>query len=209
MNEQITDLNETMVRSKRSNNKTMIAILFVAVLPIFSAYFMYFTGIGVPENTVNSGVILPTAVNVNELLSEEEKKQIFDKKKWRLLIPMGETCDNFCQQNLYLTRQVHIRLGEKGIRVERIAAILGGENGKKAFSRLSDQHPKLKSFVADKNTWSTWLNKSNPSFSVLPLEYYLLVDQEGKAMMSYTNQQSGNDLLKDIKRALKFSIDYQ
>jgi len=37
----------------------------------------------------------------------------------------------------------------------------------------------------------------------------LLIDQEGFAMMSYTTAQHGNELLKDIKRALKYSIDYQ
>ena len=58
------------------------------------------------------------------------------------------------------------------------------------------------------DVWRTWQQQL-----VLPEtvnnHYYLLVDQEGFAMMVYTSEIHGNDLLKDLKRALKFSIDYQ
>ena len=35
----------------------------------------------------------------------------------------------------------------------------------------------------------------------------ILIDQEGFAMMAYDNHHSGNQLLKDIKRLLKYSYE--
>ena len=40
------------------------------------------------------------------------------------MVPISANCDAACQQNLFITRQVHIRLAEKAARVERILLAL-------------------------------------------------------------------------------------
>ena len=170
---------------------------------------MYFTGIGVPETTVNAGKLLPKAISVSSLITQEEYERVFKEKKWRMLVPVVNPCGELCQDNLYLTRQVHIRLGEKGLRVERIAVNLAGQEGEQYLKSLAVEHPKLKSVSAEQTTWQQWVSKSQAEFMLESGRYYLLVDQEGKAMMAYDKNQTGNELLKDIKRALKYSIDYQ
>ena len=196
-------------RTPKKKSWPLFILLTVSILPIFAAYFMYYTGLGVPETTVNAGKLLPKAISVSNLIEQEEYESLFKIKKWRMLVPVVSPCGELCQDNLYLTRQVHVRLGEKGLRVGRIAVNLGGEEGEQYLTSLADEHPKLESVSADQNIWQQWVSQSNSELMLNSGNYYLLVDQEGNAMMAYDKTQTGNELLKDIKRALKYSIDYQ
>lgn len=199
--------------SDQAKNKkaklTLVAIIVVSVLPIAAAYFMFFTGIGVPDHTVNKGQLLPKAIPLEEIVEAEFYNELNQSKKWRLLVPIPKQCADQCQKNLYTTRQVHIRLGEKGLRLERIAANLNGAEGESYLESIRSEHPKLKTFTVDKQSWNRWVEQTGLTLNMQQEHYYFLVDQESFAMMAYTNKQHGNDLLKDIKRALKHSIDYQ
>ena len=123
------------------------------------------------------------------------------------MLPITAACNESCQNNMYTTRQVHIRLGEKSERVERFALNAANDIGQRLYDDLKKEHPLLKLENVDPAVWKMWV-QDIPELEQAEQHVYLLVDQEGVAMMAYTNQH-GNDLLKDIKRALKFSIDYQ
>ncbi len=196
-------------KQKKKNSMTVAAILIVSFLPIAAAYTMFYTGIGVPNNTVNKGILLPIAVSTEKIFEVDFFKEIEADKKWRLVLPVNDNCNQACQENLYITRQVHIRLGEKGTRIERIAVNIGGQTGKNYLASIEQEHPKLKQVSVDKDKWQQWLEESKVDLDFSAEPYYLLLDQQGYAMMYYTNAQHGNDLLKDLKRALKHSIDYQ
>jgi len=205
-----TDAVKTNTPKKKS--WTIIALLTVSIFPIIAAYTMFYTGMGVPDHTVNTGVLLSKAVKVQDLLGATEPdfvQALQTNKKWRLLIPITTECNKACEQNFYTTRQVHIRLSEKSSRVERIAVNVGGTVGQRIYDQIKAEHPNLKLVNADSNHWVTWLGQSESGLDATQNPFYLLIDQEGFAMMSYTTAQHGNELLKDIKRALKYSIDYQ
>lgn len=196
----------------QKNNKTLLAIIGVAVLPVLAAYMAFFTGWGVPDNTVNAGQLLPNPIAMNALFKGVDSSVVSDiqtNKKWRIFIPVSADCLEDCQQNLYTTRQVHIRLSEKGKRLERYAINLGGEAGQSYLASIQAGHPYLKIAQADPQHWQSWLAQAQGGLEDGEEHFYFLVDQEGYAMMAYTREQHGNALLKDIKRALKFSIDYQ
>lgn len=211
-----------MTESEQKSKKayTMWILLAISVLPIAAAYFIYFTGIGMPDTTVNSGQLLPRAELIKSLMSEEEWQEIEADKKWRLLIPVPENCDKVCRANLYTTRQVHIRLSEKSIRLERLALVLGQNyvegTSQKVKDALQVDHPHLRFLSSGSKEWSEWKtsihlppNSSVEQEKIDNNQVYFLVDQEGRAMMVYSETQHGNEVLKDIKRALKYSIDYQ
>lgn len=209
MSQDMSSKNEKAMTPASKKNWTMGLILLVSVLPIALAYFAYFTGIGVPKETVNAGKLLPNPMPLNELLDETTAEPFLSDKKWRLFIPLTKNCTEECQNNFYTTRQVHILLGEKSIRVDRIAVNNGGETGKKYFNEISAEHPRLKYLEIDQYKWRDWVNRTNAALYHDNTHYYLLLDQEGNAIMAYNKNQTGNQLLKDIKRALKYSIDYQ
>ncbi len=194
------------------SKKPLIAILMVSILPIAAAYFVFFTGIGVPEDTVNTGKLISPANHVTEILADGNEavlQEINDDKKWRIFLPVPHGCNENCRKNLYTTRQVHIRLGEKGTRVERYAVNLAGAQGEEFLNGIKEEHPFLKVVNVDRTRWDNWVGTTDLDLNLEETPYYLLVDQEGFAMMAYTAEIHGNDLLKDLKRALKYSIDYQ
>ena len=198
--------------NKKKSQRTLIIILLVSIAPVLLAYTAFFTGIGVPENTVNAGTLLKNPIRISDLFNRDDQDQVKDitkEAKWRLYIPVGETCNAACEANLYTTRQVHIRLSDKSARVERVALNLGGEAGLQYLESIHEAHPYLKILNVNPLRWYQWLDGSGSGLSGLGEHFYLLVDQEGYAMMFYTQKQHGNELLKDLKRALKYSIDFQ
>ena len=194
------------------SRKPLIAILLVSILPIAGAYFVYFSGVGMPDNTVNAGKLISPASHVAEILADGNEaalQKINDDKKWRIFLPIPENCSEICEKNLYTTRQVHIRLGGKSTRVERYAINLAGDEGEQYLEGIREEHPLLKYASVSRARWDSWVGATDLNLDLEQTPYYLLVDQEGFAMMAYTADIHGNDLLKDLKRALKYSIDYQ
>lgn len=194
--------------NKKRSRRTLLMIVAVALLPVLAAYTMFFTGVGVPENTVNKGELLESPMSIEPLLSDEVWQKISEDRKWRLLLPVTARCNEACEANFYTTRQVHVRLGEKGVRVERYALNIDGNAGEAYLAEIADAHPQLQTVTVAGELWSDWSKPLAAYENNRDAHYYLLVDQEGIAMMVYTDQH-GNDLLKDLKRALKYSIDFQ
>lgn len=185
----------------------LILIVATIVIPIVAAYVTYFTGMGVSEETVNKGALLQPPAKVESLLASSESDTLPDmsERKWRMLVPVTAPCDELCQKNLYTTRQVHIRLGDKSPRVERWAVNLSGEQGERFLAEIQAEHPFLEHFSVPAEQWQEWLSQSNAPESVEQTPYYLLADPEGFAMMYYTTDHHGNDLLDDIKRVLRYT----
>lgn len=209
--ESAADDQETVARATK-NKRTLYIMLLVSVAPIALAYFSFFTGIGVPDSTASHGHIINPALNIEPLFENENQdfyEGLLKDKKWHLFIPVTDSCNKTCEQILYTTRQVHIRLGEKSQRVERILIHLGSEPLEQRMQDLHAEHPILRGVAVNKNEWLNFISRGIKEADPEIQPYYLLVDQEGFAMMRYTAEMSGGDLIKDLKRALKHSIDYQ
>lgn len=197
----------TMVRKSR----WMGALILVAIFgPMLAAYVIYHSGFGIPLGTINKGDLLPEAKSIADIsvsnLNGNEISLIEGKQKWRLLIPSTESCGTSCQKNLYTTRQVHVRLGEKARRVERVLLMPKADIVQK--TSLAKDHPKLAYAVVNPIELESLL-KSELSAGRNIYEHYYLMDQEGFIMMSYGTEHTGNELLTDVKRMLKYSYQEQ
>jgi hypothetical protein len=200
----VTAIVENAAQNRKKMSWQLVAIVLVTLVPIVAAYVVYFTGVGVPQSRVNEGVLLEPARNLSDVLplAQGDKPELAHNLLWRLIIPIPATCDQVCQRNLYITRQVHIRLGDKADRVERYAVNIGGSEGAAFLQSIAAEHPGLKSFSVAEDDWHKWLAGTNMPVSE---HAYLLVDQVGFAMMFYSVQHDGNQLLNDVKRVLRYS----
>ncbi|AWF79382.1 hypothetical protein BTJ40_00240 [Microbulbifer sp. A4B17] len=185
-----------------------LSILASVVLPITAAYVVYYTGLGVPKNTINQGELLQPPFDIAEIKITQQGQQFSlvseAESKWRYLIISDSDCGKDCEDLLYISRQVHIRLGEKAHRVERLLVVSDSLDEKRQ-EQIQIQHPKLKIVNLDGENFKQLIEKTDHD-SVTSTKA-LLVDQEGFAMMAYDRQHSGNQLLKDIKRLLKYSYE--
>ncbi|WP_226663914.1 hypothetical protein [Microbulbifer aggregans] len=185
-----------------------VGVIAAVVLPIIAAYLVYQTGLGIPRGTVNQGELLipPQQMADLELLSGSGEPLDFvgEKPIWRYVIVSSDGCTSECEKLLYTTRQVHIGLGDKAHRVERIL-VTDLPLAEPDRTRLAKQHPRMRFAVADSGKLNQWLAGSDHANLSFPAA--LLVDQQGYAMMVYDNSHSGKQLRKDIKRLLKYSYE--
>ena len=185
-----------------------VGVVAAVVLPIVAAYLIFYTGVGMPRSTVNEGELLLPAHAVSQIQWYAENGEQLDlataEPKWRYLILGTDICEGECEKLLYTTRQVHIRLGDKAHRVERML-VTGKPLSELSRQSIEDQHPRLHLATADQAALDQWLADSDHAGLKRPSA--LLVDQNGFAMMVYDNRHTGNQLLKDIKRLLKYSYE--
>ena len=206
-----TPLSPEEVKMQRRSRLMGLLVIAIIFLPMVAAYIIHKTGLGIPAGTVNKGELLLPPQAISQLPLHDSSGQALDilagDKKWRLLIPARGDCDSGCQQSLYLTRQVHVRLGEKAIRVERYYLNIDASLTAETEAYLAKEHPRLKVAAVQKRELDALLASTNTTDDPISTGRYFLMDQEGFLMMSYTPEQSGNELLDDIKRLLKYSYE--
>ena len=207
----------TDTNTQQKNQRYGLLIMAIILLPMLLAYIMFYTGWGVSGHTTNKGDLLLPPQQIQALgLAEhgdwgkdgESQRQALiapyssGDKKWRMLIPVPQDCDQRCENHLYLSRQVHIRLAEKAHRVQRILLLLAPPSVEKKQA-LEREHPNslfLQSTPAELNRWLQATALPEPAE-----HYFYLIDQEGFAMMRYSRHHSGQDVLDDLKKLLKFT----
>ncbi len=163
-----------------------------------------------PTGTVNQGDLLSPATLISELKVLDENGidvELTKGKKWRMVMIGTNRCDASCQDLLYVSRQVHTRLNEKSVRVERIYFNIEANYSEEFSNLLKTDYPRLKRYSTSAQQWQVLFKDTNIADNSLSANQVYYVDQEGFAMMSYNAQHKGADLLKDIKRLLKYSYD--
>ena len=186
-------------------------VVALILSPMIAAYVVFSTGIGVPKGTINKGNLLSPATSINDISTHFEGGKPFllsqNKKRWRMIIVGDNACNQVCQNQLYLSRQVHIRLGEKASRVERVFLNTSTHYDQAFLENLKTEHPRLILAHVNESDWQQKFKDTSASDLLLKGEHIYVVDQEGFAMMSYDDTHVGGDLLADIKRLLKYSYE--
>jgi hypothetical protein len=186
-------------------------VVAAILLPMLSAYLVFKTGVGMPEGTMNKGELLLPATSITDIdmytNNGEKLDVIAEKKLWRMFIVSTDECAEICRKQLYLSRQVHIRLGEKAIRVERIFLNAGAPLSDEFKQYLKSEHPRLTALNINPEQWRSTFKQTSIEQDSLDGSHVYYVDQEGFAMMSYNETHEGADLLSDIKRLLKYSYE--
>jgi hypothetical protein len=191
---------------------TAAAIMSVVALPLVAAMVVYHTGIGMPSGTSNEGILLTPPQLVEQLeLVEQGESRVWEldseRRRWRLLVPAFGGCDAQCEQNLFLTRQVHVRLGSDAYRMERFLLLEKGQSLGADFQEfLEHEHPGLRVMRTAEDQMAALLAQTNLAERQQAGHYYLM-DQRGFLMMAYNPDHLGNQLLNDIKRMLKVTYE--
>ena len=124
-------------------------------------------------------------------------------KKWSIVFRGDADCDQRCSEDLYLTRQVHVRLDKDANRVQRIY-LHESPNLAAPLQALIDTEHRYLQLVSVKS-----LATLDSALEAVPGARFVLVDPDGWAMMAYDDRHQGEDLLTDLKHLLKFSRSRQ
>ena len=188
----------------RNQRLKLLAILLLCALPVIASYITYY--FVRPEGRRNNGDIIDPQVPTPALLAKTLEGQTFNlqtlKGQWVLLSVSGGACNETCQRNLYLQRQLRESLGRDKDRMDWLWIV-------------SDEAPVSESLLATlrgaivlrlpRAQISQWLRPA-PGQS---LESHLyMVDPIGNWMMRFKPGMDAQDARKaksDMERLMRAS----
>lgn len=192
-----------------NRSRLKLGLIFaMSFLPMFLAYYMYMNQEFIPESRNNKGVLLSAPLDFNQL-AVKDLAEFAPRTEgtWTLVSTLDGQCEKQCEQNLYLMRQVNKALHKEAHRVKRLLlindpAVLKEES--ESFTTLLKEHPLLSLAEYDSVQYQGWLNTAginNPQQK----PQILVVDPLGNMMLFYQAENTGKDMLTDLKRMLKVS----
>jgi len=188
----------------KKNRLKLVLIFSIAFVPMLLAYYMYTSQAFIPEGRINNGVLLakPLDFNAIQLIDDNDALKAIEGT-WRLVTAVSGDCDEQCAKNLYVMRQVNTALHKEAHRVKRLFLVDNPLSGK-TKELVSQAHPQLTTALFRPDQYRKWLEEGGiESPSSMP--QILVVDPLGNMMMYYHAENTGKDMLTDIKRMLKVS----
>ncbi|MFK7730743.1 MAG: hypothetical protein AB8B48_03895 [Pseudomonadales bacterium] len=191
----------------RSNKIKLLILILVPFVLMLVAWFIFYSGVGMPTGTSNKGTLINPPLQVNELLPEgADLVASRENLQWFFLLPSRSVCDEACEQRLYLTRQIRTALGKHTHKIQRLLLKEAGTELDSDFQALlSEEHNDLK--VQD-ISWAKLeqaLAAHDTAAATATTGGYYLADFRGFIMMYYGDQHTYKDTMKDVKFLLKYA----
>lgn len=207
--------NDAKKNEDKKHSKLQLWLIILITLSVLIGGFVIFPSTEEQRDrllavlgTSNKGILLNPVVPLTELTFSDQQGEPWlwqaQAPKWRVLLPVVGRCDQVCLDFLYLSRQVHVRLDKKTQQVQRILLNLGAPFSDETKALLSREHPYLKVIRGDLAVFSSLLASTNAQWSADTPRMFV-VDQHGVAMLYYTAEHQGYDLLADLKHLIKYS----
>ncbi len=191
----------------RSNKIKLLILILVPFVLMLLAWFIFYSGIGMPSGTANKGLLINPPLQINELLPEGTDPVVDQANlQWFFLVPSTATCDQACEQRLYLTRQIRTALGKHTHKIQRLLLKEAGTELEGKFQTLlNKEHSDL---LIQDISWAKLeqaLARHETASASAPLDGYYLADFRGFIMMYYGEQHTYKDTMKDVKFLLKYA----
>ncbi len=181
-------------RRIRRGRLLLLLILGLPAVPITLAWLSFHTGIGVPEERRNQGILLHPPVSLAGLLPPP----VGDNPQWTLLLSNQEQrCEDACRQLLYHTRQQHIALGRRSWRLRRIY-LHGGELSPAEIEFFASEHPGLVTLPPDEALSARMEELRGRVAPRHGAPQAFLVDPRGFVLLAYGVEHQGKELLQDL-----------
>ena len=194
-------------RTRRSRSQ-LVLIWVLFLLPPISAWvaWKYFGEQGVGATT-NAGTLVSPArplqlAGLREAdgtaLTEEELRG-----RWTYVLFAPGDCDERCQKQLYLTRQVRIAMSKDIPRVQRLL-VLARQPTPELAQLLAEEQPDLRWVVRGEQADILLQQFHGEGFDPRG-EQYFLVDPLINLMMFYDLEVPTKGMMKDLQKLLKIS----
>ena len=214
-----------------AHNNNRLVILLIAGIPLTmilaASWLWFFVMRGDLDlvgmlGTANRGSLVqpPRQFADLQLLEDGGHAFVYNdvEPRWMLVVANpAKSCDQDCEHNLYLTRQIHVAMGKEFSRIRRF--YVGGDSPadtELAVNKLSDEAPLPDTFADYLETGHRGLIPLHASAADVagafpeqqsdPSVWYL-ADPAGWVMMTYNSEVSYKDVISDLKFLLKNSSD--
>ena len=184
--------------AQRSFRINLILIFAVFAVPLIAAYLCYF--VWPPQSRLNYGELIEPKALPDAPLRDADGNDFPISKlrgKWIMLSVDSTTCDEACNQKLYLMRQIRISMTKEMNRIERVMLLKGDG---KLPSEITAKYPGMHVLSgADAALLATLSQEKNLT------DYIFLIDPVGQVMMRYAKDPDAVGIRRDLSRLLSVS----
>ena len=187
---------------RRRNLRTVGALSALFLVPLASAFLLYYGAGWSPGTHVNHGELIDPArpLPAVSLPSAETHRPVPNVfvKRWALVYVGDGRCDDACRFTLYLMRSARLDLGHDASRVERVYLMTGSC----CEESLAKQFPGMIVLDATGSAAAPLLAafpRTNRDASIF------VVDPLGNLMMRYDSKRDPMGLVEDLQRLLRLS----
>lgn len=194
-------------RTKHGRLK-MLLVLLVCAAPVIASYFTYF--VIRPEGRTNySELVQPLRpVPADLALVDLQGKAVQPtslKGQWLLVVVAGGACDERCEKNLWLQRQLRESLGRDSARLDKVWLINDGVATRPETVQAVTTGVPVTVLRVPPEALTAWLQ---PASGQQLDEHMYIVDPMGNWMMRVPPQPDAAKLKRDILKLLRASASW-
>jgi len=195
--------------SKASRSRTQLVLIWVLfLLPPVSAWVAWkYLGEEGAGATTNAGTLISPARPLELAgLHQADGAALTNaalRGRWTYVLFASGDCDERCQKQLYLTRQIRIAMSKDIQRVQRLL-VLAQPPSAALVQRLAEEQADLHWVVRGELAEPLLQRFRGEGFDPLG-EQYFLVDPLGNLMMYYDLGVPAKGMMRDLQKLLKIS----
>ncbi len=193
--------NTQIPSNKNSGRKIFLFLAIIFVLPFTVAATLHLLNVH-PSGKSYGNLVSPPHVLQFSVLHDAQGKTLMPQqwlKKWSMVTVGSTGCEESCQKQLHLLKQVQTSLDKDAHRLQRVL-LVPTELKTETVNHLQKQYPDL-IILAGADTETI---KFAGQFNAVAGSVYL-IDPLGNLMMSYPESMNPKGLYSDLKRLLKNS----
>lgn len=193
--------NTQIPSNKSSGRKIFLFLAIIFVLPFTVAATLHLLNVH-PSGKSYGNLVNPPHVLQFSVLHDAQGKIFMPQqwqKKWNMVMVDSTGCEESCQKQVHLLKQVQTSLDKDAHRLQRVLlvpTVLKAE----VFNDLQKQYPDLIILVGADAKTIKFAGQFNATLGSV-----YLVDPLGNLMMSYPENINPKGLYSDLKRLLKNS----
>ena len=192
----------------RKGRLRMLLVLAVCAAPVLASYFTYFV-IRPQARSNYSDLITPTRSLPDGLaLTQLDGKAVTARSlhgQWLLVSVGPSTCDQSCEQRLFMQRQLREMLGRERDRVDKVWFITDSAPLAPALAAAVGATPAVTALRVDREALAQWLA---PAAGHALEDHLYLVDPMGEWMMRMPTEPDPAKVKRDLEKLLRASAGW-
>ncbi len=200
---------DTGVGSSTRGRRTLILVVFLFLLPVVLATWLYVSGWRPEGKNLAHGELVQPARPVGDAdlrdMDGAPYRLSVLRGKWALVYLGPWPCTPACGNSLYKMQQVRLAQGRDAPRVQRVMIV--ADAGGKALHELARQYPGLVAVSGARRTLQILAREfvsSQGTALDVPGRVYL-IDPIGNLVLSYPPDADPSGMRKDLARLLRLS----
>jgi cytochrome oxidase Cu insertion factor (SCO1/SenC/PrrC family) len=185
--------------------------LGICALPLWAAWVVYLDPTLVPRERVNRGELIEPPRSMPDIHLHTLEGRPFQFKdlvgRWAILWLIGSSCDEDCPWKLYQMRQIALVLNQERVYLERLVVPLDPRLNSQLGRHLKD-YPGTWMITGPASEIAALADQIRAAGGLKPGEpgSFCVIDPQGNLILRYPYDADPRDMLKDLKRLLRYSL---